>query len=328
MTCYHLGNLLYDKQSCEEAIRLWEIACGADLGFATPWRNLGLACFNRRDDGKRARECYAKAAAIDPNDGRILYEADQLEKRLAAPPAARLSRLEKSLPLAMARDSLAFELVQLYILTGQYEKALGVFGDRRFHPWEGGEGRAYGLFAAAHVLTARGALEKGDSAVALAHLGAAHEPPESLGEGALPDARVHYFTGLAKRVAGEDARADFEAGTHEQPGIYALTGHSHQTYYRALSLRELGRKEESDRLLEEMLERATRERDEPDRRYFYTSVPGYEVFRYDPSTTKRIDCGYLIGLAALGLGREKEADEAFRDVLSLHASHIGAHYRI
>ena len=136
-----------------------------------------MACYNVRHDPERARACYLKAFEANPRDPRLLYELDQLLKRLGVVPAERLAGLEQHLDLVEQRDSLYIERVALYNLMGQPESALNFLLSRRFHPWEGGEGMVSGQYATAHFLMGRTALEAGHAAEALAHFEAAQNYP-------------------------------------------------------------------------------------------------------------------------------------------------------
>ena len=51
---YYLGNLWYHHRQYDRAIACWEQACDLDPHFATVWRNLGLAYFNKRQDAHAA----------------------------------------------------------------------------------------------------------------------------------------------------------------------------------------------------------------------------------------------------------------------------------
>ncbi len=92
---YYLGNLFYDRRRHEEAMALWERSARADPHFAVVWRNLGIGYFNLRRQPAKARAAYEKAFRADTGSARILYERDQLWKRLGDSPAKRLRELEK-----------------------------------------------------------------------------------------------------------------------------------------------------------------------------------------------------------------------------------------
>jgi len=322
--CYYLGNLLYDKKRYEEAIQNWETACRLEPHFSIPWRNLGLACYNVRRDPEQARFCYLKAFEANPRDPRLLYELDQLLKRLKVPPAERLAGLEQHRDLVEQRDSLYVERVALYNLMGQPDKALSLLLSRRFHPWEGGEGMVSGQYATAHFLMGRTALEAGQAAEALAHFEAAQEYPENLGEGkswATPEAQFQYFAGLASEAVGDQAgaRACFRQAAE------ARTDFSSETYCQALALQKLGAEAAARDKLQALLDFAVREMETGGKLgYFGPYVANFLLFEDDLRELNRIHCTYLSGLAHLGLGQVAQARRAFEEVLALDVNHLGA----
>ena len=120
---YYLGNLFYDRRRHDEAIRFWEKSAKLDSKFSIVWRNLGIGYFNIRSQPVKARAAYDKAFKANPADARLLYERDQLWKRLGEKPENRLRELEKYPALVRQRDDLSIELCALYNQTGQPEKA-------------------------------------------------------------------------------------------------------------------------------------------------------------------------------------------------------------
>src|SRR5205085_7201681 len=103
---YYLGNLLYDKRRYAEAIQHWERSCELEASFSIPWRNLGIARYNVQHDAKGALSCYRSAMLANPGDGRLLYEMDQLQRRLGLAPERRLTFLEQHRDLVARRDDL------------------------------------------------------------------------------------------------------------------------------------------------------------------------------------------------------------------------------
>jgi tetratricopeptide (TPR) repeat protein len=326
---YYLGNLLYDKQRYEDAIRNWERSCELDPHFSIPWRNLGIAYFNVHGDAKGAAECYAKAFAANPRDARLLYEMDQLDKRIGVPPQTRLLRLEQHLPLVDRRDDLTVERATLYNQTGQSSKALEVLRSRRFHPWEGGEGLVSGQYVWTHVILGHEAFEAGNFDDALGDFEAAQHYPENLGEGKhllTPENHLHYFAGLVRKRLGdsEGSRELFQRAAAEEQPLASPT-----TYYRALAARELGQGDAAQRLLEELLDAATLKRQAPVTiDYFATSLPNFLLFEDDLQKRSEIECLFLIGLAQRGLGRSDEAETAFREAFALDVNHLGAQQQL
>ena len=69
-----------------------------DPGFPTVHRNLGLAYFNKRHDPQAALAAYERAFALDPADGRVFFELDQLYKRLNHAPGGSGWRAWSSTP--------------------------------------------------------------------------------------------------------------------------------------------------------------------------------------------------------------------------------------
>ena len=103
---YYLGNLLYDRRRHEEAIRLWERSAQLDPDFSVVWRNLGIGYFNIRRQPAKARAAYDRAFRANPADARLLYERDQLWKRLGETPAQAAARIgEAPRPGPAARRS-------------------------------------------------------------------------------------------------------------------------------------------------------------------------------------------------------------------------------
>ena len=111
---YYLGNLLYDRRRHNEAIQLWEKSAALDQRFPIVLRNLGIGDFNIHRNARKARAAYERAFQLNPADARLLYERDQLWKRLGEKPSRRLSEMEKHLDLVERRDDLSVELCALY----------------------------------------------------------------------------------------------------------------------------------------------------------------------------------------------------------------------
>jgi tetratricopeptide (TPR) repeat protein len=321
---YYLGNLLYDKWQREEAIRLWECSCQIDPQFSIPWRNLGIAWFNVRKNPGRALECYEKAFRAEPSDARLLYELDQLCKRMGTPPERRLSKLEEHRDLVDQRDDLVVELVTLCNQTRKTAQALQILSSRRFHPWEGGEGLVSGQYVAAHLLMGRELLQAREPSEALAHFQAARVYPKNLGEGKhllTLETHLDYFAGVALDRLGHAQ----EAQQWWKKAIEAQTGFKDMAYYRALALRSLDRESEAVSLLEELLDFASRQLDAEVRiDYFATSLPNFLLFDDDLQKRNRTECLFLRGLAKLGLRRIEESAADFREALTLDANHMWA----
>lgn len=302
---YALGNYYYDKKRHEDAITAWEQV----PAFATVSRNLGIAYWNVRRDGEAAREAYVKALELYPADARIFAEYDQLRAKLGDSAEDRLRSLLANPQLVAERDDSTVALTELYNATGQSEKALEILNQRRFHPWEGGEGKVLRQYTSARLLLGQKALEAGDAAASLGHFELALRPPQNLGEAyhlLQAKADVNYWTGKALRTLGREneAAASFEASANECGDFQAMavTKHSELSYYRGLSLIELGRSADAKALFEDFKEFANKEmKSKASIDYFATSLPLLLVFEDDLVEVNNRNAKHLIALAEAGL---------------------------
>lgn len=296
---YGLGNYYYDRLRHEDAIAAWENAREADGSCTTVCRNLGIAYWNVRRDGDAARSAYENARRNDPTDARVLYEHDQLRKKLGDPVEGRLETLLAHRELVDERDDCSVELATLYNDTDQPQKALSLLESRRFHPWEGGEGLVLRQYTRARLLLGEKALELNVLGDALEHFESAMRPPKNLGEAyhlLQAKADVNYWSGRALRALGreDEAVSCFEASANEAGDFQAMavTEHSELSYYRGLSLIELGRVDEAQALFLDLAAFARQLRaSEAKIDYFATSLPDLLVFDDDLAEvqTRRAD---------------------------------------
>jgi tetratricopeptide (TPR) repeat protein len=340
---YYLGNLLYDRRRHEEAIACWEAATRLDSEFPTAWRNLGIAYLNVQRNARKARQAFELARAHAPEDARILYEQDQLLKRLGEPPQSRLAALEnarntKNVPnlnvpnLVDRRDDLSVELACLYNQTGRAAEALRVLMGRKFQPWEGGEGRVLAQYVRAHLLLGREDLETGRPRVALEHFQCTLRPPESLGETWHPLANrseVEFLLGVACDALGEqeEARAWWRRAASRQGDFIQMQvcPVSEMTFWSGLALARLGETQQANQLFLEIAEYAeSLEREAPKIDYFATSLPTMLLFEEDLGERQQILARFLRAQSLLGLAKTDEALAMLSSVIQSDASHSGA----
>jgi tetratricopeptide (TPR) repeat protein len=319
---YYLGNLLYDRRRQAEATELWELSVRLDPSFSVAWRNLGIGAFNVRHQADLAELAYRRAMAVAPDDARLLYEWDQLRTRLGHAPPDRLADLERSRNLVDQRDDLAIELCGLYNVVGRHADARAILGERRFQPWEGGEGLVLEQHVRTHVALGLLALSDGHAVAARGLLEQALSVPESLGEARhllAPDSEVRFWLGEACSAGGDDSAA------HEhwrQAAIDRLNGFSEATVYQALALRRLGQSAEADRLLKNLLAQAQRLEHQPARiDYFATSLPALLLFEDDPQRRQTVRALLLQAQARFGLGEKQIGIRLLERVLELDPSH-------
>ncbi|GGM37521.1 DUF5107 domain-containing protein [Microbacterium saperdae] len=150
-TARHLrGMLLYGLGRRRDAAEDWDRAIAAGLEDTVLLRNAALAAYNIRHDDERAWALYSEAIALAPDDARLRYEQDQLAVRLGRSSAERLESLRPVVSTVLTRDDLTISYLSLLIEAGEAAEALRILTERSFHPWEGGEGQALGVWDAAH----------------------------------------------------------------------------------------------------------------------------------------------------------------------------------
>ncbi|MGN0792994.1 MAG: DUF5107 domain-containing protein, partial [Aristaeellaceae bacterium] len=331
---YYLGCLWYDKRQYEEAIACWERSARTDSRFPTVWRNLSLAYFNKRGDRAAARQAMERAYALDESDARILLEKDQLDRKLGASVAERFNFLEKRKEIVAQRDDLYVEYCTLLNDLGRFEEALSLIMARKFHPWEGGEGKVTGQYAVALTQLGRRALEQGDPTRARSLLEQALTFPHNLGEGKLEGARdnnIHYYLGLANRALGLEDEAlhhlTLAAAGDEEPAsaMYYNDQPADLILYQGLANRALGREERALSRFHKLIAYGEKHyHDQVRMDYFAVSLPDLQLFDEDLTLRSRAHCEYLIALGSLGLGDKARAEGCFDAVLAIDRSHQGA----
>lgn len=329
---YYLGNLYYDRRRHEDAIALWERSAKLDLSFSIVWRNLGIAYFNVRNRPKQARLAYEHAVKANPRDARLVYERDQLWKRLGEPVGRRIRALRPLAALIETRDDLSLEWCSLLNQTGAHEEALRILSVRRFQPWEGGEGLAVAQHVRTHLALARRALQSGDPATALNHARAAAESPDNLGEAKhllANQSDVLLVLGDVLAALGKTAEAQ-EAWTRAssyQGDFQAMSVRrfSEMTFFSAQALRRLGKKREAQLLFRDLRSHA---RDLAQQRavidYFATSLPTLLLFNDDLQERQILAARFMEAQAAFGLGDFATARRLLEHVLEKEPSHAFA----
>ncbi len=326
---YYLGNLLYDRRRHEEAIRMWERAAKRAPGFSIVWRNLGIACFNILRSPARARAAYDRAFRANSSDARLLYERDQLWKRLRRSPARRLRELEKHLDVVKRRDDLSVELCALYNQVGRHRQAFAIVSSRHFQPWEGGEGGPLGQWARSHLALGREALARNDPTHAREHFEAALNAPPNLGEARhilANKSDIHYWLGCACEAMGDktkarehwSAAATFKGDFQEM----SVRSFSEMTYYSGLAWMRLGRPRVARQIFRDLLAYARKlARTVATIDYFATSLPTMLLFEDDLQSRQETTAFFLEAQAHLGLGDRQRARALLARVLRREPSH-------
>lgn len=331
---YYLGNLWYDKRQYEDAIFNWEESVKICSTFPTAYRNLGIAYFNKRGNQEKAIEFYEKAFALDKSDARVLMELHQLYKRVNRSPSERLQLLEEEFTVVVERDDLYLEYLSLHNFLGAPKKAYSLIMARKFHPWEGGEGKVTAEYVNALVELAKSAIKNNEYTAALELLAKTQKFPENLGEGKLygtHDNDVFYWTGKAYEGLNEESlsKENYTRATlglrEPSAAIFYNDQQPDKIFYQGLALHALGEKSEAQAVFSNLINYGEQHmQDVVEIDYFAVSLPNMMTFDDDLNLRNKIHCLYILGLGQLGLGQIQEAKALFGEVLMLDQQHFAA----
>ena len=331
---YYLGNLWYDKKQYDDAISCWKQAATLNQQFPTVFRNLAIASYNKLNDSKAALKYLERAYQLNESDTRILMELDQLYKRLNRSPAERLEFILLHKEAAESRDDMYLEKAAIYNFHGEFEKAYHLIMDRRFHPWEGGEGKVSGQYLYSLIGMARLDLKNNLFNEAIEKLKKAQVYPHNLGEGKLPGIQendVFYWLGCAYEGLGDDANAklSFHKATIGVSVPNAAMFYNDQQpdkiFYQGLAWQKLGNQARAEVIFNSLVNFGIAHKDDDvliD--YFAVSLPDLLIFEDDLKKRNHIHCEFMMGLGYLGLLQVKEAGDAFNEVLGADTMHFGA----
>lgn len=333
-SAYALGNFWYAARRYEEAVEAWELSVSIDDKFPTVWRNLALAYYNKRNDKEAARRMLERAYNLDNSDARILMELDQLYKKLGYEYQQRLDLLEQHLEQVAERDDLSIERITLYNQLGRFEEARRMIAERKFHPWEGGEGKITGQYTLCRVELAKRCIMQGRYTEALTYLAETEQYPHNLGEGKLQNAEendVWYYKGLAYKGLGnmEEANRCFTIATigsdEPQQAFFYNDQQPDKIYFQGLAWRELGEEDKARSRFNKLIKHGEKHLFDKCRiDYFAVSLPDLAIWDDDLNKRNRIHCYYVMGLGYKGLGDVAKAQHFLIEVLSLDVNHQGA----
>jgi tetratricopeptide (TPR) repeat protein len=261
-------------------------------------------------------------------------ELDQLYKKLGYPYQARLDMLEQHLEQVEERDDLSIERITLYNQLGRYDEARRMIAERKFHPWEGGEGKITGQYVLCRIELAKQAIADGRYQEALTLLAETEQYPHNLGEGKLQNAEendVWYYKGLAHKGLGniEEANRCFTIATigsdEPQQAFFYNDQQPDKIYFQGLAWRELGEENKARSRFNKLIKHGEKHLFDHCRiDYFAVSLPDLAIWDDDLNKRNRIHCCYVMGLGYSGLGDTEKAHNFLSEVMSLDINHQGA----
>ena len=330
---YLLGNLWYDKRQYPEAIACWEHSKQLDETFPTVLRNLSLAYFNKLDKKEEAVRLLEKAFALHTTDARILMELDQLYKRLNRPHQERLAFLDKYKETAWKRDDLYLEYVTLLNQLERYQEAMLLIDQRKFHPWEGGEGKVPAQYQIARLELAKQYLKEMKYEEAIRLIDECYIYPHHLGEGKLYGAQENdfdYYKGCALEGLDKHTEANiyFEkasvGNTEPAAAMYYNDQKPDKIFYQGLALYKLGKDEAARSRFNKLISYGEKHLfDKFKMDYFAVSLPDLQIWEDDMDKKNEIHCNYLMGLGHLGLGNNEKAALYLNAAATLDNNHQG-----
>ena len=334
MANYYLGNFWYANRQYQEAVDCWEKSRIINPDFPTVHRNLSLAYYNKENNSEKALLELEKAFSLDRTDARVLMELDQLYKKQNKSFEKRLQFLELY-PYALAyRDDLYLEIIVLYNHLGNYEKALDLLSRRKFHPWEGGEGKVTSQYLFAHTEIAKVAIKMKDYTKALYHLDATIDYPWNLGEGKLLGTQendIFYWKGCAYEGLNEKEKAvecwiKASYGLSEpSAAIFYNDQQPDKIFYQGMALLKLDRNGEAFSRFNKLKDYGEEHVfDTVKIDYFAVSLPDLQIWADDLQKRNTLHCWYLMGLGYLGLGDITKANEFLSKVIEVDAYHVGS----
>lgn len=329
---YLLGNLLYDKKEYLKAIENFEKAYKFNPNYSVLNRNLGIAYYNIEKNPEKALKFYELAYIANKNDSKLIFEIDALKKLLNVTQEERLKFIEKN-TFALERDDLYLEYIRLQNEIGKYEEALELLNKRKFHPFEGGEGKVIEQFRFANIQLGIKSLNNNENQKAIKYFMDSVSYPENLGEGKIygtPESDVNYYLGLSyENVDKEKSNYYYLKSINES--VISSSNLSYKpeklqmNYYQAMAHKRIGNSKECEVICENLI-KVAKEKSEKESKihYFAISVPELLIFEQDLNIVNKTLCYYLIGLGYLGLDNQDESKKYFEMSLELDIDNFEA----
>lgn len=225
------------------------------------------------------------------------------------------------------RDDLCIERITLYNLIGQHEYAKDLIASRKFHPWEGGEGKVTGQYVICCVELAKKAIKEGNYEEALCLLHETDAYPHNLGEGKLSTAEeneVDYYKGIAYRGLDNEAESikylvKATKGLAEpQQAFFYNDQQPDKIFYQGLAWRALGEEGKARSRFNKLIDHGKKHLfDNCKIDYFAVSLPELAIWDDDLNVRNQIHCYYVMALGYSGLGDDTLAEEYYKKVREL-----------
>ncbi len=315
---YLLGNLLYDRLP-DQAMDHWSKAAVINPDFSMVWRNLAFGNAHHQGDYTAAIKNIKIAIDRDPNQPIWYDELEDYYDLSGEDYKEALTLMEENIEVVKKDINAPKDLVRLFNLNGEYDKAIELLTNHHFRTWEGGR-TIYYYYVDAHVLKARELKEKGKLDEALKELETAMLYPENLEVGKpLNDERnamIYYLMGQIYESKSEKTKA--KAAYNMSVNAKNAWRWEDLLYYQAKSYEALGQQSKAESLYGELIK-------EGDRMLEVGQVSSGIAIDESSANKKSIsEAYYLKALGNQGLGNQKLADQLFRKSLDVYGNNLWA----
>ncbi len=318
---YYLGNILYDKQP-EKAIQHWEEAVATDPSMSIALRNLGWGYYQTNEDIETAINYYEQAISHDPNQPRYFLELDELYEQRGAPIDKRYKMLNTNHDVITQHMAPLIKEAEVSIAMGEYDNAIDILTNNYFNRREG-RGNLHDTYVDAMLLRGMKYLNEKNWSLALSDFEAADLYPEnqSIGRDEKSErrAQIFYLQGQAYSKLGNKEKAN--ESYRKSTAIEVKS--AEYNYQKAMALRQLGEKEKSKSLVEEMKEEGNKLLKKKEEIDFFSKFGG------NLNENKRMArANYLLGLTELSGNDKNKAIEYFSKTIEYNPGHAWARHML
>ncbi len=305
---YYLGNLLFEHQP-EEAVKLWKESLELDPTFYITSRNLAWAYSDYYKDYATALDYIKKSYAQNSKDTRVIYELDELNDLNNVSTKEKYEFLKKNFSVVKSDPDDVLKYAIRAAEYGKYQEALDIMNNNYLMEAEGSRDMQDNYTNCYSVL-ALNYLDKKQYDKAITNIQAALDYPIGL-YGRSTYVRLYYIAGCIYKAKGDTAKDNeyFNKASEVQANRYADAEYN---YYKAETLKELGKVSEAEAIFNSMLSNKKQEKD------LFSQFADN-----DKSAGKRMAKEhYFNGLAYYGLGDIENAKAEFGKALEYNPANI------
>lgn len=321
---YYLGNLLYDIQP-DRAIEHWERTVALDPKFALVNRNLGWGYYRQKDDSKKAIESYEKAISFKNTDPTYYIELDELYNRANTPISKRLKLLEDNNELVTSYRPLLVRKISLMVKTDKYEKAIEILDNTQFYTVEGGGKLLHASHMNSHLLRGLKYMELKQYSKALQDFLYAEKYPDNLSliipKREKQRAQIYYHIASAYSALKDKKNAD--KYYNKTINLDVADGWFDDGFYRAMALRDTGKKSEAKKAFNELISDASKKLSGEKDIDFFAKFGEQMSLQEQKARTY-----YALGLGYLGKGQKSKAKKQFKQAVKMNVGHTWARYQL